>query len=56
MDKAPELGKRFFNMPIRYWNGRPAWALALVVFVQAGCLCGALYYFSDRLLTMLGGE
>ena len=50
------MGRHFFNMPLRYWNGKPAWALALVVLAQAACLCGALYYMGNRLLVVLGGE
>ena len=49
MDKASELSKNFFNMTPRYWNGKPAWMLALVVFAQAAWLCGALYVLVDRL-------
>jgi len=49
MDKAAELSKHFFNMTPRYWNGKPAWMLGMVVLAQAVCLCGGLYVLVDRL-------
>ena len=50
------MGEDILNVTLRFWNGKPAWALALVVLAQAACLCGALYYLANRLLVVLGGE
>ena len=43
------MGEDILNVTLRYWNGKPAWALALVVLAQAACLCGAMYVLADRL-------
>jgi len=51
--KALWIGGEILGVTLRYWNGRPAWMLAVVVIIQAACLCGAMYSITSRLL--LGG-